>query len=199
MNDQYQAGKIFLTKTRKYINPVLREWGPEFLENLRLLYTVRSGIGDMYYQSVLNVIHEAHVFILINTDLSDCRDNMEEVLDYFRSHESYETDYPFDDIKNGTLHMIVFKVPEKYKESLTAFRRSKFSQMYTKKQLEDLFKKETTEYKVLSQDSKYRFEFEEKINNLSSDNLELTKIVLPKNAELDFRIKEESEVFRFHK
>lgn len=195
----YQHGRVLLTKTRQYLNPVLKLYGKDFLNEIKKLYTVRSGIGDMILEVKLKKEYRQHLFLLINVDKTD-PDVFQDVLDYLRDHSSYESDYPFDDIKEGNLHMIVVRVPKDTTNAVEQFRQSKYSKMYSPALIDKLFQKTASvsdvTYSVLKKDDQYRFIFESMINRRSKIQDENTRIILPEDAELDYLIEIDKEIFR---
>jgi hypothetical protein len=197
MVTKYQVGEIIINKTREYLNPLLRLYGLDFLKKIRKLYCVGSGIGDMIYSSKTGYKHEHHLFLLFDVNLTDGGKSLfGDVIDYLRNHSSYETDYVYDDITAGSLHMIVLRLPEGYEESIDHFKKSKYSKILDKKVLEVILDENSKAFKVISKNSKYRVEFEKEINSKSKHDHVKSRIELPDDAELDYRVDLTQEIFR---
>ena len=186
------------TKTWRYLSFTLRHYGEEFLYHLNNVYCIMNGIDDHDLFKATGVVYDRHIFCLCNIDKKDFANSLE----FFREHESYEWDYP---VINPTLnlHMIVFKVPDKYITSIEFLKRSQYSQMYSKQQMRTLFYPDEKDYdfhKILTRDESYIQDFEDKVNNLSKDTeIASTRISLPEGAELDFNFKPEEEIFNYNK
>lgn len=110
-------------KTRLYLNPIFKAYGNEFVNRIRKFSTVASGIGDgdMYYDDA--------VFFLFNVDRSDIKGFVQDFT-YFRRHYSYVDDYLFGDLIYSKLHMLVLRLPVKYRSAKDAFIRGAYSKMY---------------------------------------------------------------------
>lgn len=195
--ENYKYGDVILNRTRKYLNPVLKEYGAEFVDIIRGIRHVASGISDSLLEDTLSIKYEHHLFSLYDANYD--REKFYDVLTHIRQHAAYQLDYPFDHAKYGGLHMIILKIPEKHKKAIEMFKQSKYSKMYSKTDAGRLFIKKTTAYKAIVQDKEYRVFFEEEINNLSKHPHPSTYIHLPNNAELDYLIKPKEEIFNHDK
>jgi len=58
-----QLGSVIMNKTAKFIKPVLRTYGQDFIKKMGAVFKLAYGIGDMYIQKK----YEQHLFILIDT------------------------------------------------------------------------------------------------------------------------------------
>ena len=173
-----------------YLSPVIKHYGSYFLENFIKLYVVQVGIGHTRYDLTMNKILDKHLFYLINTERTP---EFGELLEYFRYHESYHSDYPYDNLFDGNLHMLVIKVPEKYIDAVKAFKTSKYSKMYRPEDVDKIITKTAKAFRVVTQDKKYLARFEKEINSLSKEPHPQTYIYLPDDSELDYLINLEEE------
>jgi len=193
-------GSYFIpNKTKKYLNNVLKYYGKEFVSDINSLYPVASGISDNLYEKITGKEYKNHLFILVWVDheLIGGRDVFSDKLDILREYDCYEADYPFDHPVEGYLHMLVFTIPEEFKNSIDEFKKGKYSRMYTIRQITKLFPKTSEEYLVLTKNNNYKKFFENKLNSLSKDALPGTEIVLPEDAELDYLLNLDEEIFNY--
>lgn len=196
-----QVGKIFMNRTRKYLFPIIKEYGSDFTSKINALFKVGVGIGDMIVDQC-GIHHEHHLFILIdtlhNTPL------FISLLDDIRRHPAYEDDYVYGNVNNSRFHMIVISIPEKYLSSFNNFKQSRFSQMYNREDLKKLFNFESSTIdaksreiiSVLIKDHNYRFDFA-KIIQKEFEVSEFTPEDIPEENELDMQILDREEKFNF--
>jgi hypothetical protein len=193
---EYLEGKLYVTKTRTYLNPLLKYYGSEFFSALKGVCFVRAGIGDSEFESHSGRKLNNHLYMIFNSSLYDGPENFQAYLEWIRSHPSYETDYPFDDLREGVLHVIVYKIPEIFQNAMEHFKASEYSKMIPVKYIQEYFKDGSRARAVMLKDPEYRDTFEDEINKLSSDQHESTRIKLPEHAELDFKINFQKEKLR---
>jgi len=195
---------LIINKTKKYLYPIINYYGDKFVSIMNSLNKAGIGIGDMILERS-GITHERHLFILINlkkTHLSGV--NFPEVLNLLREHHSYEDDYRYD--LTGEYHMIVIRIPDKYISSFEKFKQSQFSKMFSKKEIDLLFKskiknddyqKHINDIKsILKKDVEYQKEFRKLISQEFKMKLEeIHPDAL--TGELDFNIKNKEEKFNY--
>lgn len=199
-----QLGQIFMNRTRKYLFPVLKRYGPVFASKINTLSKVAVGIGDIVVDKC-GIHHEKHLFLLVDTLYNTSQ--FVSILDDLRRHPSYEDDYVYGNILKSRFHMIVIQVPESYLNAFTQFKNSKFSQMYSEKDLKQLFlfdaQNVTDEYrtiqKVLIKDHNYRFEFANIIKKEFLIPEGFSEEDVDDSFELDLSILEREEMFNANK
>lgn len=193
-----QIGKIFMNRTRKYMFPVIKEYGIDFTFKLNTLFKVAIGIGDIIINKC-GLHHENHFFILIDTLVNTSQ--FISIMDDIRRHPSYEDDYVYGNIQNTRFHMLVIKIPNEYIGTFEKFKKSKYSEMYTAQDLKKFFyfdsEKATDEYKniqkVLIKDHNYKFEFVKIIQKEFDIPFGIDE--LSETTELDLQILEKEEIF----
>lgn len=183
-----QLGVIQINRTKKYLLPCLKEYGPEFEKRIANLFKLGVGIGHIALAD-MGIDLKKHIFILVDTKLS--RKFFKETIAWLRIQDYYETDYPFDDIHRGHLHMIVVKLPKKYYQAYGRFKQSQFGDMYEYEDLVTHFKGKE-ELKVLTRDEQYKVEFVELVNGIYKTTVSPEEWT----GELDFPIKLEEEIFK---
>lgn len=186
----FQKGGIQNTRSRIYLSPVIKDYGSFFLEKFKQLYTVQVGIGHISYTNVMKNFLDNNLFYLINTERTEY---FSELLEFFRYHDSYTTDYPYDDLVDGNLHVLVIRIPDRFYGIIETFKKSKYSKLYTKDQVEEIITKSTKAYKVMTMNDKYKKKFESEINNLSKDPHPNTYIQLLDDSELDYLVSLQEE------
>ena len=195
---ELKSKELLPSKTWKYLSVTLRIYGTGFLKHLRSVYCVAMGINDHELIKSTGEIYNNHLFCLIDTDIYK---TTVDALDYFRDHESYELDYPFDH-PNLNLHMLVFRIPSKYDGVMRYLKNAQYSKMFSESELFRIFnasERKFDSFKVLTKDSDYKEVFEDKINALGKqdDADGRTRITIPDSAELDFPFKLEDEIFNY--
>jgi len=200
-----QIGKIVLTevtnqkaiiypyknKTKKYLLPALKVYGPRFTNMMNTVFKVAVGIGDMICRNA-GKVHEKHIFILIDTAIAT--GHFLDFIGWIRTQASYEDDYPYGNLQKSTLHMIIIKFPEELYGALDEFNVGGYSKMYTDVQIRKFFDKHPDILRVVVKDRNYIFEFTEKLNRIYGTNIAATDY----EGELDLPPREELEIFDHH-
>lgn len=185
----FQLGDIYWNKTKKYLLPCLVEYGEDFSKKVSNLFKLAVGIGD-HALTDMGLHLEKHLFILVDTSVS--KQTFPKTIQWLRGQPYYETDYPFDDIHTGKLHMIVIKFPEKYYNAYGRFTKSQFSKMYSKEDIGKLFKNKER-VGVLTKDKEQLSKFLNELNKKFNTSIEEHE--WPSENELDFTINMKEEMF----
>lgn len=211
---QIQSGKLYENRTWKYLYPCLRSYGGVLKNYLNSLYKVAVALEDKNVDvGETNCLH-----ILIDTNMSTpqisavkYRENLSIFLDWLRFQPYYIVDYVFDGLETNEKHMIVIKIPQSYDKAVEKFKKGKYSQMYSDKEIKELFPFITLENKeleikinsktkklrhVLTKASSYLPTFKDKINKEFGVNCSINDL---KDHELDFPPNLEEEIFNFEK
>jgi hypothetical protein len=169
-NMKIQLGTIYLNRTRQYLYPIVKSYGPEFVRAVDSIFKVAVGIGDIIVNTC-GIHHEKHLFLLCDAMFNP--EQFQKSLTWLRDNVAYEDDYVFDMVHSGRLHMIVIKVPDIYYDTLVKFKKGEFSKMYSKEDIMKFFtytghdKKQAELYdniqKVLIHDHNYKVKFAKKI------------------------------------
>ena len=193
-----QVGQIILNRTKKYLAPCIRTYGPEFENCINSMIKVGMGIGDII--TVKSGVHfEKHLFILVDTTsvLQPFKFNsriFSRQMKWLREQPMYEDDYVFDDVQAGNLHMVVVKFPEKYYKAYETFKASQFSKMFTMEDVHRFFGKKPEIQRVLVKDHSYKIEFVKSLNDMFDTRVRPEEF----EGELDFPIRKEEETFNNH-
>lgn len=196
-----QIGKIFMNRTRKYLFPLVKQYGSDFTFRINSLFKVAMGIGDIVAEKC-GFVHEKHLFILVDSKYEP--HIFRKTLEMLRQHPAYEDDYVFGNISNSRFHMIVIKIPEEYLPTLQMFKESKFSKMYSEQDIRKLFnfeKRKGTDrklyesaYRVLIHDHNYKIEFAQQLRD-EFDIPDISVTDIADDKEYDLPIKKIEEVF----
>jgi hypothetical protein len=181
-------GLIYENKTKTYLLSTLIEYGEDFEERFSRLFKLAIGIGD-YALMDMGILIDDSIYILIDTKFS--RKSFKNVMEWVKSQKYYQIDYPFDDIHLGHLHMLVIKIPERFKETVNKFHQSQYSEMYDYEDLMKYFGNRPGLLSVLNKDPEQVEGFVEHINTLYNTDM----LVEDWEGEVDFPIKDEEEFF----
>lgn len=192
---------VHVNKTMTYLSPVLNYYGEELISMRRSLYATGVYMDDL----LCELKGEYFLFLLVNVQKTLRKGIVKDfnlALAQLRSHEAVAYDYPFGELFSGKLHVVVFKVPEKYYPAYSRImdylngraRTVKYSRMYPPDEVEALFVQVYGEnikaVKVFRQDPEYREQFENALNRIgihaAGNEGNVDWLVLPEDAELEF-------------
>lgn len=184
---KYQVGQVEMNKTKRFLVPCLVKYGEEFVARINQVTKIAMGVGDILL--VKSGIHyQQHIFFLIDTNATVKK--FKSFMTWLKNQVMYEDDYAFDSIHKGHLHMIVIKLPEECYKPAEWFKKSQFSKMFTKAEVEKYFKN-SKEKGVLIKDHNYKVEFVGKLNDLFESSVKPDEY----EGELDLPIRKEKEIF----
>lgn len=174
-------------KTLRYLTPCLKEYGLNFEQMYKSIFKIALGIGDMIIIDQ-DKKYEQHLFMLIDSRLYP--KNFIVFLDWVREQEFYEDDYVYGNIKISPCHMIVIKIPEKYRDSVDKFTQGKYSEMFTETNIDELFYKHPDSIKVFKKDHNYKIRFVQRLNKLYNSSVTTKEyegeLELPPSKEEEF-------------
>lgn len=179
-------------RTRKYLLPVIKEYGDVFMKHLNNVFKVAVGIGDMIVNNRKELAPERHLFILL--DSKTAPKYFIQFMKYIKDHHSYVDDYVYDDIQKSTFHMVILKFPERFNDTIKTFKEGKYSKMFDKETLDTFFKKNPEAMKVFIKDRTYIVSFTRKLNRKFNSNINPDEW----DGEADLPPTEEMEIFNHH-
>ena len=208
-----QNGKLYENKTWQFLFPCFKAYGEETIKRLNSFYKLAVGIGDLNHHTSKHCI-----YILIDTNIAltdkgliEYKKKLSVFLSWLKSQSFYVTDYMFDNSETEGKHMVVLKVPEKYDKAYSHFISGEYSKMYTKEEIEELFKvidtpkgavqhaqneKVKKSRKVLLREETAVKTFLVEVNEKFKSTVDYADF---KGAEACFPIKIEEEVFNYDK
>lgn len=211
---------VVMNKCRLYLVQQLQHYGEDFISHLSKNSIIAFALQDFGFNVTEDSRKlESNVYMLFDTngrrkagnytDVASSRIVFSQSLMYFQSHSAYVTDYCYDSNRTGHYHVVVLKLP--FPEKIDLFLKGAYSQMYTKKQLEDWFIKEiqvkvvdgesiktskklTVQWSVLTKDPSYISTFIDQVKdefNTTLTNADVTAM------EYDFKPSLNQEVLRY--
>lgn len=190
---EIRKGKFLINRTKKYLLPsISTELGKVFKQKLTSqVWKLAVGLHDKILEDTNILKGKKAIFILV--DKTVLPQDFKKFKDWITYKPYYITDYQYDYDK----HMFVIEIPKNLEKAYDKFNVGRYSEMYTKEELDLYFTdKNTDEYKVLSKSLDKRKEFLKEINERFEVNLTESDI---KDSELDFppSIDVSKEVFNY--
>lgn len=185
--------RFYVNKTKKYLLPLVKDFGYDFIDELTMIFKLGVGIGDAVMPGVMNLNN--HLFILTHTKKKPER--FAKFIKWLRTQSFFEFDYAYDDIVDGYQHMLVLRLPKIHKEKLDHFVNSRFSEMYPKSTAMNYFSQEGERFKILTKNNVSLRTFVEFINK-EYDTEFTIKDWIEHNNEIEFPIEKKEEIFNYN-
>lgn len=209
---QIQNGKLYENRTWKYIYPSLKYYGEELTTYLSSFFKLAVGVGDKNYESE---VADNCIYILFDTNVALEKDNkaihlykqrFSRFLDWLKEKHYYVQDYPYE---AGKKHMIVLKLPHAHHGSFVSFINGKYSEMYSKVDINKYFeflksksvKLQEAQHtrvrrlrQILTKDVSYVKEFVGIVNKRFNTEVGTEHF---SEAELDFKPELQEEIFNY--
>lgn len=191
---QIEIGKLYINKTYKYLVPVLKVYGENFILKVNSIFNLAFGIHDTLLDGTPYETQRA-VYMLCDKLFQPQR--FDSFLKFVKNQEYYITDYAADDAETGRQHMVVLAFPEKYGDAYDKFLEGKYSKMFCKDEIHYFFPDKDSEAReVVERTSNMGTIFINKVKN--SFGTELTTSDLKVNGiEYDFPPEKQKEIFNF--
>lgn len=188
-------------KTLLYLTPLMKYYGPEFVNTINSL-----SANGWYAKDILYPNNDARLFVTVNIDKTNTN-SFNQKLSFLKDKVYFEADYPYDLFDQTMIHVLVMKLPIRFRGAYQHFLNSKYSQMFNDLTIEKFFSYNNQKntkvkaryykaYNVLTQNDDFRLEFEKMINSYSV-HTEGSPIVLDHEAELDFLINPKEEFLNY--
>lgn len=183
---------IYPNKTKKYLLPCLKAYGKQFESKINSVFKVAVGLGDMVYTKAKKEVYERHLFILL--DSSVVSKQFKDFIKWIREQIYYEDDYVYGNIQKSSFHMVIIKFPEEFCDSLSTFKKGKYSEMFKEEKGFKFFETHPEAQKVLIKDRNYKVVFVNKVNT----RFDTTITPEEWEGELDYPPKDANEVFNHY-
>ena len=169
---EVELGKIYENKTKQFLVPGLRLYGDVFKTKLGGdLFKLAYGIHDMLLEGSEILEEQRPVFIMCDKAVNGAK--TWKTIEWFMKQDYYITDYSCDFTSIPRRHMLVLKYPEILSNTYDKFLEGKYSEMYSKEQIELLFPdKEAIPYKVLTKSISYMPTFISKVEEVFDVRIE---------------------------
>lgn len=180
---EIRYGKKYQNKTSSYLLPCIIEgYDNIFSMKIKELFILGCGLKDMAIANNPDYDFEDTKPFYLLLDTVSVKRKSEDFLHWISYQPQYLYDYPMDLIGRG--HMLILDFPNKYENAYNKFLKGKYSEMFTKGELEGLFLKSTEEYKVLTKDVSLLPKFTQRVREMfEMTNLKESDIT---NSELEF-------------
>ena len=136
-----QSGKLYENRTWKYLYPCLNEHGDVLKKYLDSFFKLGVGIADFN-----NFSEEKNIHILIATSIHlpgssipQYRMRLAKFLDWIKIQHYYVDDYIYSNIGDEEKHMVVLKLPTRHTSIIDKFINGKYSEMYIKRDVLQIF------------------------------------------------------------
>lgn len=174
--------KIVVNRTSLYLLPALRKYGEGYRENLSIVFKKAFGIKD-----VVDNRNGENIYILVDTSVNT--KVFIRVLNWIKTKPYYIADYEFDDLLDGTLHMLVLHVPSS--QAYDNFMLGKYGKMYDGSDLKKFIDSDSIILGVLARHEDTTKRYVDEINKEWGTKFKYSEWT----GELDYPWKEEEEVF----
>lgn len=203
------SGKLYRNKTWLYLFPCLKYYGDRLNYYLKSFYKVGIGIGDTNYlnnNDSIFILFDLNTTINKKSDIPHTKAEFEDFLEWLRIQDFYETDYLYDISQNNCMHMVVIKIPDIHLNSYSKFLAGKYSEMFTKREVNNYFAMLPIDSKA-SEIANIRIKDVRGVFNKSEERVSVfTELVNERfntnihpsafeDAELDFPIEAHEEIF----
>ena len=193
-----QYGKRFENKTSKFLLPcIVSGHGKVFQMKVEDIYILAAGLDDkvLHNNSKYDfLIEKRPVFILIDKFVNKRRG--EDFIYWLKHQPFFLGGYPVDMIDRA--YMTIVDTPENFQKSYDSFIVGKYSEMYTKQEINSLFSDKNSDvYHVLTKDTdKLLPAFVKKLEETFETKLKYTDFVTSE-MDLPYKISEQDEVFNY--
>jgi hypothetical protein len=182
------VGHFYKNQTRRFILPVVKDYGQELIVRLNKVTKLAVGASDLILPKAL----DNHIFILVDT--TKTTEYFINTLEWIRKQSFYETDYAFDDIQIGYQHMLVIKIPSVHKNMISTLLDSKYSKLYLPNEVQNYFKENDLRFKILTRDVEQTKRFVGWVNKEFDTYFDYEEW----DNEVELPVKYENEVFNSH-
>ena len=188
-------GKLYVNKTWRFLMPCLKGHGKSFIDKFNCVFKLAVGIHDTLLDNS-NISNSNNLYVMINKTYRE--KNYKDFIEFIKYQNYFKGDYcPDSDIISSKRHMIVIEVPNIYNNAYDKFLQGKYSEMYSKKDLDLLFShpSKKKEFDILTRNEKSLNEFIETLKK------EFNTIIFQNDVydfEYELPLKYEEEVFNFN-
>lgn len=197
-------GELYVNKTWRFLAPSLKYYGEEFIQKFNTMMKLAVGIHDTYLDGS-EVSEDFNIYILV--DKLQKHKEFTRFINYVKDKDYYVDSYSCDEIVNPRKIMIILRIPDEVNNAYYHFLKGKYSIMYTKEQLSQIFNtvvaKTTTnqnsylDYEILSKTgTNSRQKFIRTIKEEFGNYTEIPTSAL-KDLEWELPLKKEEEIFNY--
>jgi hypothetical protein len=190
---ELKINQLYKNKTYNYLYPTLKSYGNTFVNKFNPVFKLAVGVHDTLLDGS-TISQNNNIYVLTDTKIN--QNKFEEFKEWVTCQDYCVADYcPDSEIKNSRKYMFVFKLPEEYEEAYKQFLQGNYSKMYSENALNFLgIDKKSDNYKVLTKDIKYSYNFIEKVKEEFEVEVSQKDI---ETAEYDFPLVRKEEIFNY--
>lgn len=193
---EIKYGQRYRNKTSRFLLPCLVEGHDNILSfKMNDMFVLGCGLGDMalYNNPDFIFIDKSPIYILL--DRFSVKRKTEDFIYWLKYQPYFLKDYPMDLV--GRAHMVIVDLPEKYYPSYDKFLEGKYSEMFSKAEIDKIFLMESDEYKILTKDKSILPQFAlQLINTFELKELRPSEIE-EFELELPYTLNKEEEFFNY--
>lgn len=136
---QIKSGELYENRTAKYLFPAIKHYGEELLNYINYFIKLGVGLSDENKK-----LQRGCIFILLDANpktykILEYKDKLDKFITWLKYQNYYVTDYIYSNKKDEESHMIVLDFPMEYNNAYIKFMLGRYSQMYTKSEIDFLF------------------------------------------------------------
>ena len=190
---ELKVGDLYKNRTLAYLVPALAYYGEEFKDRFSTVFKLGFGIFD-YLLEESHLQGQKNLYILLDREFQ--KNQYSIFMNWIKNQEFYVTDYSYDNQETGRLQMLVIAFPTPLEDAYDKFIQGKYSEMYFKKEIEELFSDSWKAEKkgVLTRTAGARIIFTHKVKEEYGTELTFSDFKKEK-YEYDFPPKKEQEIF----
>ena len=193
---EIKYGHKYRNKTSRFLLPCLIE-GHDNILSLKMndMFILGCGLGDMslYNNPDYIFLQKSPIYLLL--DRAAVKRKTEDFIYWLKYQPYFLKDYPMDLV--GRAHMVIIDLPEKYYLAYDNFLEGRYSELFSKDEINRLFPIGSKEHKVLMKDKSILLEFATELKNLFElRELEPSEIE-ESELELPYTLNKEEEFFNY--
>jgi hypothetical protein len=153
---EIKIGNIYVNKTWRFLVPTLQGYGNVLIRKLNLVFKLAVGIHDSYLDGA-DMTNGRNIYILL--DKKHQPKDFEKFMEYIRCQEYFKGEYcPDENVTTSRRHTIILEIPERFNHSYDNFLLGKYSEMYTKEEINLIFTHQSgNNYEILSKTGEIAF------------------------------------------
>lgn len=136
---QIKSGELYENRTAKYLFPAIKHYGEELTNYLEYFFKLGIGLADNNKKlppGCLYILLDANPTLY---DKQKYSEKLNKFLNWIKYQNYYVDDYVFCLKEGCNSHMVVLDFPMEYNTAYSKFLLSRYSQMYTKEQINKIF------------------------------------------------------------
>lgn len=191
-----KIGELFANKTWRFLAPSLKGHGEYFLEQFNAVFKLAVGIHDTLLGGS-ELSNGRYIYVLIDKKYKPKK--FREFMGYLECQNFFKGDYcPDVDLIGTRKHMIILEIPSEFHDAYDKFLQSRYSEMYSKSQIENLFSSQTRslDADILTKRGSAFSRFQKEVFKEFGEKISFEDF---HNSEWELPLKKKEEIFNFEK